>query len=140
MNDNHSLGKSRCTNARNDREDSMKKTTGKIMAVCLGCLPILFLLMTYNQWLESFTALGVCNLLAVIAAGIGSTGDILQKNERKTMFLFGSYYSLSAICFLTMFIIMALQEHIHNLIIFVFMLATFIVAALNVKGVLKYCK
>lgn len=112
----------------------------KIIFTGVGFLPILFLLMIYNKALESFIALGICNLLAIIAVCIGNAGDILQNDERKTVFLFGSYYSLFAICFLIMFVRMALQEHIDKIVIFVFVISTFVLSVTNIKGVQKYSK
>lgn len=118
----------------------MEKRTGKIIFICLGCLPILFLQMIYNKSLESFIALGICNLLAIIAAGLGNLGETLQRNERRTVFLFGGYYSLFAMCFLIMFVSVALKEHIDKLFIFIFILCTFIILFTNAKGILKYRK
>lgn len=112
----------------------------KIIFMGVGFLPILFLLMICNKSLESFIALGICNLLAIIAICIGSAGSVFQKNERKTIFLFGSYYSLFAMCFSIIFVRMALQEHIDKIVICVFVFSTFVFLSANIKGVMKYSR
>ena len=112
----------------------------KIMLVCLGILPILFLLMSYNKSTESVIILSVCNLLAIIFAVLGNLSDTLQRNERRTIFLLGTYYSLFSIVFLVIAVSFLLQEHVDKLLITVFMIFTFLCLFANARGVLKYNK
>ncbi len=118
----------------------MDKKVQKIIFAGLGFLPIVLLLISYNKSPECFIALGICNLAAIIANGLGNIGEFLERKERRILFLTGIYFSLFAVIFLGISVLFALQEHIDKLLIYGFVSVTLILLIGNIHGILKYRK